>query len=194
MYATARGLFGSAKILSASEPRRHGQNLCQLVMSRHLRELSFEASSPPLFLDSTGRARIPPTSAGRDGGYQWGAIREWSATVSDLPHRAMFSRRHGLDGGRWPRLSALWGRTMSDAPLLLERAPFLLTEGLSDPALIRTYATAVGELPGGFSLQAVFSRDFSHRLAVEREFLRPDYRQTDTESRGAFVSFLQQRI
>ena len=83
---------------------------------------------------------------------------------------------------------------MTDALLLFERVPFLSAEGLRDPELIRTYATASGELPGGLSLHAVFSRDFSHRLVVARELLRPEYRRSDPESREAFVSFLQQRI
>ena len=91
----------------------------------------------------------------------------------------------------WPRPSELWGRTMSDAPLLFERAPFLSAEGLRDPELIRTYATASGELPGGLSLQAVFSRGFTHRLVKARELLRPEFRRTDAESREAFVSFLR---
>lgn len=83
---------------------------------------------------------------------------------------------------------------MSNVPLLFERAPFLSAEGLRDPELIRKYATATGELPGGLSLQAVFSRDFTHRLVMERELLRPEVRRTDAESREASMSFLLQRI
>ena len=83
---------------------------------------------------------------------------------------------------------------MTDAPLLFERAQFLSAEGLRDPELIRTYATASGELPGGLSLQAVFSGDFSHRLVVASELLCPEYRRADPESWEAFVCFLQQRL
>ena len=65
---------------------------------------------------------------------------------------AMYAGIYAQDGGMWPRPSELWGRTMSDAPILFERAPFLSAEGLRDPELIRTYATATGELPGGLCL------------------------------------------
>ena len=99
-------------------------------------------------------------------------------------HGAMFAGRYEREGGHWPRPSELWGRTMTDAPLLFERAPLRSAEGLRDPELIRAY----------FCLQALFSRDFSHRLAVASELLRPEYRRADPESREAFVRFLQQRI
>ena len=83
---------------------------------------------------------------------------------------------------------------MTDAPLLFKRVPFLSAEGLGDPELIWTYAIASGELRGGLSLQAVFSREFSHRLVVVSALFRPEYRLKDSESREAFVSFLEQRI
>ena len=83
---------------------------------------------------------------------------------------------------------------MYDDALLFERAPFLSPEGLRDTELIRAYATATVELPGGLSVAAVSSRDFTHRLVVEPALLRPEFRRLNTEARVAFVELIRQPI
>ena len=97
-------------------------------------------------------------------------------------------------GGAWPNPRALWGQNLYDDALLFERAPFLSPEGLRDTELIRAYATATGDLPGGLSVAAVSSHDFMHGLVVEPDLLRPAFRRVDTEARVAFVELVLQSI
>ena len=70
----------------------------------------------------------------------------------------------------------------------------MCAEGLREAEVIRRCAAATGELPGGLSLSAVLSRDFTHRLVVEPELLRPGYRRVNTEAKVAFVELVRQRI
>ena len=83
----------------------------------------------------------------------------------------------GTSLNEWPTPRELRGKTMIDDPLVFERAPFLAAAGLRDSPLIRSYADVTGALPGGLSLRAVWSRDFSFRLAVEGEHVWPKYRR-----------------
>ena len=94
----------------------------------------------------------------------------------------------------WPRPRQLWGCHIYGDALLLERAPFTCAEGLREAKVIRRYAAATGELPGGLSLSAVLSRDFTHCLVVEPELLRSGYRRVNTEAKVALVELVRQRI
>ena len=67
----------------------------------------------------------------------------------DQARGPMFAGTYFHVGGWGPCPSEFLGRSMNDAPLLFVRAPFLSAEGLRDPDLICTYATASGELRGG---------------------------------------------
>ena len=69
-------------------------------------------------------------------------------------------------GELWPRPPDLWGWNLYDDALLFERAPFMSQEGLHDADLIRAYATAIGELPGGLSVADAGSSNFTHRLVL----------------------------
>ena len=105
-----------------------------------------------------------------------------------------FGVRSVARDGQWPRPGDLWGRNMYNDALLFESAPFLTPAALRDAELIQGYTAATGELPGGLSLAAVTSRDFTHRLVVEPELLRPEFRLENTRARVAFVELIRQRM
>ena len=100
--------------------------------------------------------------------------------------------RASLSG--WPTPHELRGKNMTDDPLLFERAPFLAAAGLRDTPLIRSYADVTGALPGGLSLRAEWSRDFSFRLAVKREHVWPKYRREGCGRRQKYMAALVRRL
>ena len=128
-------------------------------------------------------------------GFLFGSVRS-----SHLPPKVMqpprdpFGGAVGYRNAPWPRPRELWGRNLYDDALVFDRAPFVSSDGLRDEELIRHYSAASEELPGGLSLAAVRSRDFTHRLVVEPALLRPELRRTTAENRVAFVELIRQRM
>ena len=87
----------------------------------------------------------------------------------------------------WPTSRDLRGNDMVGDPLVFEQASFMHAAVLRESHLIRAYADVTGALSGGLSLRAVWSHDFSFRLAVEGEHVWPKYRGDGRSRRQKYM-------
>lgn len=93
-----------------------------------------------------------------------------------------------------PRPDELDGQDAGENPGAFANAPWYQVRFLRNRGVLVQYADGAGHLPDGFSMRAVWSRDYTRRLVVNPTALKPRYQPRTQRGRELLVTLIQKRI